>query len=401
MTILYVSYDGMLEPLGYSQVYKYLEILSKNEKIILVSYEKKNNLRINDNHKKLIYSNFNKNNILWIPLVYHKKLSLIATTYDLLIGVIVCFYLTIKYKINIIHARSYLASCIPLIIKLFLNIKFIFDMRGFWPDEKLESNWSANSFIYKFSKVVEKYLLLKADYIITLTNASVPLIKNFTYLSEKKNIKIKVIATCADLNIFRPSFSQQNFIVNKFVTIGYVGSIFNWYLFEETVKCFSLILKLKPNTKLLIINKYDHEAIRNKFSIYSISKENYDIISAEPYEMPNLIKKMDASVFFLKNVYSKQASSATKLGELLGCGIPCLTNSGVGDMEYIINSESVGVTVSNFTEEALLNGIDKLFEIMYEENIRQRCHNAALKFFSLEKGASLYRDVYHELNTSL
>lgn len=272
-------------------------------------------------------------------------------------------------------------------------------MRGFWPDEKLESNWSSDSFIYKFSKIVEKYLFLKADYIITLTNASVPLIKKFPYLTHKQNLKIKVIATCADLNTFRPSFEQQNFIVNKFVTIGYVGSIFNWYLFEETIKCFSLIIKYKPNTKFLIINKNDHEAIRSKLSFYSISEQNFDIISAEPHEMPIFIKKMDASVFFLKNVYSKQASSATKLGELLGCGIPCLTNSGVGDMEYILNSESVGVTVNNFTEESLLNGIIRIFEMLYEPNIRYRCHNAAIKYFSLEKGASLYSDVYREIKT--
>jgi hypothetical protein len=115
--------------------------------------------------------------------------------------------------------------------------------------------------------------------------------------------------------------------------------------------------------------------------------------------MPIFIKKMDASVFFLKNVYSKQASSATKLGELLGCGIPCLTNSGVGDMEYILNSESVGVTVNNFTEESLLNGIIRIFEMLYEPNIRYRCHKAAIKYFSLEKGASLYSDVYREIKT--
>lgn len=38
--ILYISYDGILEPLGYSQVLKYMESLSKDFEITLISFEK-------------------------------------------------------------------------------------------------------------------------------------------------------------------------------------------------------------------------------------------------------------------------------------------------------------------------------------------------------------------------
>ena len=38
--ILYLSYDGILEPLGYSQVFKYVEKLSKDFDISIVSFEK-------------------------------------------------------------------------------------------------------------------------------------------------------------------------------------------------------------------------------------------------------------------------------------------------------------------------------------------------------------------------
>ena len=42
--ILYISYDGMLEPLGQSQVIPYLGMLSKKYKIFLISFEKKLNV---------------------------------------------------------------------------------------------------------------------------------------------------------------------------------------------------------------------------------------------------------------------------------------------------------------------------------------------------------------------
>ena len=44
-TILFISPDGMLEPLGDSQVLKYLEKLSKNFAITLISFEKIEDLR--------------------------------------------------------------------------------------------------------------------------------------------------------------------------------------------------------------------------------------------------------------------------------------------------------------------------------------------------------------------
>ena len=41
MKILYISYDGVLEPLGQSQILSYLKNLSLSNKIFLLSFEKK------------------------------------------------------------------------------------------------------------------------------------------------------------------------------------------------------------------------------------------------------------------------------------------------------------------------------------------------------------------------
>ena len=39
-TILYITYDGLMEPLGMSQVWQYLKVLSKNHTITIISFEK-------------------------------------------------------------------------------------------------------------------------------------------------------------------------------------------------------------------------------------------------------------------------------------------------------------------------------------------------------------------------
>ena len=130
MKILYVTYDGLLEPLGQSQVLAYQEKLSENFDIFLLSYEKPidlRNSRILDDMQKRI----SNTSIQWSIRTYHKTPSILATAYDIFAGFIHCSYLVWKHKINIIHARSYPPALLALFLKYLFDVKFIFDMRGF------------------------------------------------------------------------------------------------------------------------------------------------------------------------------------------------------------------------------------------------------------------------------
>ena len=58
-------------------------------------------------------------------------------------------WLLFRYRLQIIHARSYVAYIIALAIKRITGIKFLFDMRGFWADERVEGGlWKKQEFIF-------------------------------------------------------------------------------------------------------------------------------------------------------------------------------------------------------------------------------------------------------------
>ena len=76
----YLSYDGMTDPLGQSQVIPYLKYLSKEFEIHLFSFEKPNN-------KDLVYkikSILKNNNIIWTPITYTKSPPIFSKIYDIL-----------------------------------------------------------------------------------------------------------------------------------------------------------------------------------------------------------------------------------------------------------------------------------------------------------------------------
>ena len=79
---LYLSYDGLTDPLGQSQVLPYIIGLKQNVKcsFIIISFEKENNFKIN---KKIIENILKANSISWIPLKYTKRPPIFSTIWDI------------------------------------------------------------------------------------------------------------------------------------------------------------------------------------------------------------------------------------------------------------------------------------------------------------------------------
>ena len=320
----------------------------------------------------------------------------------LLIIFVVSFFIVISNNIKIIHARSYAPSLIAYFFKKIMGIYFIFDMRGFWADEKIESFiWKKNSLIYKITKYFEVKFFLNADKIISLTKIGVDEIKKFKFL-KNKNIDISVISTCTNLKLFTPNADMDQFVINNssILRIGYVGSVRLWYKFDKVISYFKILLKFYPNSILHIINKEDHSYIKDCLIKNKINPINFLIEEYHQYEMPAVLKKMNVGIFFLNPTYSKKASNPTKLAEFLACGIPCITNSGIGDTELILNEKNCGIIVNNFDNENLIKNIPALINLLNNKQTAINCRKTAEKYFSLDEGVKKISIFYKELTNN-
>lgn len=400
--ILYISYDGLLEPLGQSQVLQYVKQLAQTYQhdMTVVSYEKPHDWQ-DQSRRVNLQQQIREAGITWVPLRYHKAPSVLATSYDLAVGIVVCGYWAIRKRVHIVHARSYVASIIALVLKKGLKKRFIFDMRGFWADEKLDSQcWQRQSRIYRLAKWFEKRFLLQADCVVSLTHSGIEEIKKFTYMHDRPFF-YRVIPTCTNLELFKPAHpvvesSHRN--PEHALTIGYVGTSSGWYLFEPVLQCYQLLLQLYPHTQFLIINRQEHQALAAQLNAAGIPPEQVRIIAAEYTEVPRYMAEMDATLFFIKPAFSKRASAPTKLGEFLACGIPCLTNAGVGDVEQILGAaQGVGVVLTEFTAKSQQQAVNALLALIQDPLTRHRCVAVAHQYFALEQGVQAYHEVYQQL----
>ncbi|MGZ0018243.1 glycosyltransferase [Nitrosomonas sp. wSCUT-2] len=394
--VLYISYDGMLEPLGQSQVLGYLKRLAAGRRIHLISFEKSEDWA-NEVERQQIAQDIADTGIVWHPLRYHKLPTALATAWDIACGITVGFFLVLRYRLGIVHARSYVSSIMALVIKRMTGAKYLFDMRGFWADERVDGGlWPSGGRLYRMAKWFERHFLLNADCVVSLTQSAVDEMRTFSYLQGRMP-RFELITTCADLELFRPASDDAVKIKNSF-TLGYVGSVGVWYMFDEALRCFQLLRERMPDARLHILNKGGHEYIRERMMMLNIDPTAVLIESANHAGVARAMQRMDASIFFYKPTYSKKATAPTKLGEFLGCGVPCLGNTGVGDMATILEKERVGVALSRFDEPSMCEAIDRLLQLTQTHGIEARCREVALRYFSLDEGVRAYDQIYRKLD---
>lgn len=396
----------MTDPLGQSQVIPYLSGLSKKGySFHLISFEKKNKfLAQSDSIKKLL----DENNIAWHPLAYTKSPPVLSTLWDIFRMRKKAFQLHRKENFSLVHCRSYIAPLIGLVMKRKYSVKFIFDMRGFWADERVEGGlWNLKNPLYKtvfnYFKKKEKEFFNEADYTISLTHAGEKEIHSWQNL--KQPVPIEVIPCCADFELFSPEKINKQLLTelkNKFsignndFVLSYLGSVSTWYRLEEMFRLFKFIQKKKGNAKFLFITADSHEPILNAAERTGIDKSNIIITSSARKDVPTNLALSQLSVFFYKDGFSRCAVSPTKQAEVMGMGIPHVCNTGVGDVETIVKESGAGFAVTKFDEAEFEKAISFTAQMkLSKEEIRA----SAIKFYSLEKGVEKYASVYEKVLT--
>ena len=300
----------------------------------------------------------------------------------------------LRHRLSVVHARSYPPALIGLMVKSLFGPKLLFDMRGLWADERTDGGlWPVGGRLYRAVKWIERLLLRRSDHIVTLTDSSKALIEDFPYLRAIDHAPISVITTCADLDRFRPGEGPRP----STFTLGYVGSLGTWYMFDEVMLAFRAVLERRPDARLRIVNRNEHPYIRDKLAKHGIDPNLVTIRAADHLGVPAEIAAMTAGTAIIKPVYSKIASAPTKLAEYLGCGIPCLGTVGVGDMAAILEGERVGVALEDLGHAGIAAGVDRLLALCEDPGLAARCRSVAEQHFSLDTGAQQYRDIYNRL----
>lgn len=404
--ILYISYDGMTDPLGQSQVIPYLQQLSKQGyNFTILSVEKKKRLKKSGNEMGRLLSRIG---IEWETLTISTKPPILSKMYDQWKLNITAARLYKKRKFDLIHCRSYVAAATALKLFRRFDVPFLFDMRGFWVDERIDSgHWNIHNpfyrFLYKLYKKKEKKYFKNAAHIVSLTQKGKDeLINSYNISSEK----VSVIPCCVDLDHFdrykidnhqKQRIKKKLGLTENDKVLSYLGSLGGWYMTDEMIDFFIVMKRKIREVKFLLITHDNKERIINKAIEKGIDATDIMVQPASRAEVPLYLSISDWSIFFIKDVYSKKASSPTKQGEIMAMGIPVICND-IGDTGKIVSESGSGVIVQKFSDKEY-ERIAELSENLLLIDKKTICESAG-KYFDLQEGASAYRKIYQQLINS-
>lgn len=389
---LYITYDGLEEPLGRSQVLPYvLGLAERGHSFEVLSFEKPG---VPLRGREPIAPR-----VRWTALRYHRRPTAPATAFDIASGALAGAVARLARGVDLVHARSYVAATMGLAAARGLGVPLLFDTRGLWPDEKVDGGaWPAGGALYQAAKRAERALLREADAITTLTHSMQRYLRDEYPHRDEVAAPIRVIPTCTDLATFHPGVVPDAALSAELRgarALLYLGSIGTWYMSREMARLYLAWRREVPSARLLVVSREQPDEMREVLAAAGVAHELVHR-SARREQVAPYARCAVAAVCFVRPSFSKRGSAPTKLGELLGCGLPVAANV-VGDMATVLAGTDAGVVVDDMSDEGLGAAASKLAALAVRADVAQVAHADAVRWFRLDTAVDAYDRLYRAM----
>lgn len=402
MTILYVTQNGVTDHIGRSQVAPYvLGLARQGFQIHVLSAEKPGHDALIEQYQKL----FDSAGVRWTRVRYRNKPWVVGPAWTQMLMQRAARHLVISEGIRLIHCRSFPPALIAYRLKQAFGVKYIFDFRDFYADGGLRKSRGIAWLIYRRFKQLEGPMIRSADKVVCLTERAKEVLISW-YLQDVMNAarRFQVIACCADFSHFNLAGlsaadialarSKAGLQSSDFVLL-YLGSLGPDYLLPQMLALFRQVLSVNPQSRFLFVSNNGKDLVDRECDAQGVPRDRIRFVSADRNEVPSLISLAALSVVFIQADISKVGCSPTKLAELFACNVPVIANTGVGDLDTIIDlSKNGSVIVKDFSDNTLRSAIEQVIEFKKcgAVNIRENSRE-----FALEEGVVRYAAVYREL----
>lgn len=403
---LYICYFGVREPLVRTQVLPYLkELIRGGHELTLLTFEPD----LTEAESGPVREELAAAGIDWEWLRYHKRPSVPATLFDVVNGVRSIRKLHSKKPFDIFHSRSHVPMTMAALARRSGSRlpRLLFDIRGFFPEEYVDAGlWPANGVVYRLVKRLERWLMQKADAFVVLTETAAGLLfpDRGPDGSDGGGRPVRVIPCCVDPDRFRSpeadvrdEMRQELALGSRFV-LAYVGALGGWYLTEETARFFGELKRRIPDAFAMILTQSDPKLIRPLLEAEGLTDADMLIRKVSSDEIPRYLVAADAGISFIKECYSKKASSPTKNAEYLASGLPIVANAGIGDVDSELLEDKTGIVVTDLTDDGLAEAVMELEELLRSDGLAARCKESARRRYDLHSvGGERYRGLYNAI----
>jgi len=386
VSLLYICYLGVTEPLVRTQVIPYLEgLASGGYRVVLLSFEPR---PLSGDERRSWRGVLQRTRIEWHALRYHKRPALPATLADILAGIAYAAYIIRTRRVGIVHARGHVPAAIAVALKWLLGTRFVFDIRGLMADEYADAGlWKRGGTLFRLVKRMENRFIAQADAAVVLTRRARQWLFDIRE-PQSSGRPVEIIPCCVDLRRFEVDHPdtrrlREHLGLDGHPVLVYAGKLGGWYMAGEMAEFFRTARRYFPDLHFLILTQSAPVVIEQELARRHVGRAWYRCLRVPPEELPAYLTLADFAISFRTPSFSQMASSPTKIAEYLAAGLPIVHNAGIGDLDDLEEDE-VGAEVVAFTG-AEYDRAAREVQILLEdrEATVRRCRAAAERHFSL------------------
>ena len=398
--VLYITQNGVTDHIGRSQVAPYLiGLAQKGFRIHVLSAEKSGRHELIARYGR----QFAAAGVQWTYVPYRMSPPEVGQAWTQLDMRAAARRIVRSEGVRVVHCRSFPPALIGWELKRRFGVKFIFDFRDFYADGGIvKARGLKKAFSYGL-KCVEGPLIRAAAKVVCLTEKAASVLAEWYLADDPKAAgRFQVVPCCADFSHFDPGRVSEVDLAKARAIAGvspddfvllYLGSLGPDYLLDRMMALFVQFVKERSSARFVFLSNNGEELVQAVRAAHGVPCERISFASVDRDEVPAFLAIADASVIFIRADISKAGCSPTKLAELFACGVPVIANSGVGDMDRIIDPKTNGsVLVADFSDSSLHEAAKKILAMDRTVPIRENSRQ-----FDLSAGVAKYAAVYRQL----
>lgn len=332
---LYITIDGALGHIGFSQVVRLIEgLAARGHRYHLVSLEREADLADAGRVERL-RSRLAAVGVGWTYGRYAQggAGSVVANEAKL---AALAAAAVVRERITHIHARGYHAA----LVAMSLRRPWLFDMRGYWIDERIdEGRWFTTPARVAAARSIERSLIRSASAVVTLTELQADDVRRLGFHAPDR---VVAIPTCADYDAFHPATTPPSRL-----TIGIVGSANRSYLVPETAQLAALILERDPAAIVRVVSG-DARPWTDALRDAGAAMDRVETLRVPHEQMPEVLRELSWVLMLLTpETIAKRGSMPTKLGECFASGVRVAAYGCNPEVEGWVSRSGAGVVLES------------------------------------------------------
>lgn len=402
LAVLYLCYQGVIEPLTQTQVVPYLEGLAlAGYRPLLLTFEPR---ALAEREVAQWRERLSARGVEWRWLRYHKRPTVPATAWDIAVGTAVATWLARRHKVRLVHARGYVPGVMAVVVKRVTGARFVFDIRGFMAEEYVDvGTWPPGGRLYRATKRVERWLVEAADGFVVLTQHARRILREW-YPDTTAGKPLEVIPCCVDLRHVPRDMVLSNAgkRAGSPPSVAYVGKLGGWYMTEEMAAFIKVAREQIPTLEWHVWTQSDPAPLHQLSATHGLNG-HVSVKQEAPEALLGQLTQAHAALSFIRPSFSKLASSPTKMGEYLAAGLPVVSSAGIGDVDDLLlraagGESPVGVLVHRLDTDGYREALPALVQLLEDPGTAARCRRVAEEELSLERvGWPRYTQLYRHL----